>query len=51
MPHAFRKNLVAEIGAEEVEDLEALSATSWKWDRFDLIAKIAYYKQALKELE
>ena len=51
MPHAFRKNLVAEIGAEEVEDLEALSATSWKWDRFDLIAKIAYYKQALKDME
>ena len=50
MPHVYRKNLVEEIGLDEVEDLEKLSEQPWKWDRFDLIAKIAYYKRELKEM-
>tara|TARA_R100001377_G_scaffold59962_2_gene36227 strand:+ start:198 stop:308 length:111 start_codon:yes stop_codon:yes gene_type:complete len=31
--------------------MEEESRQPWKWDRFDLIAKIGYYKLALKERE
>ena len=51
MPHEFRRNLCVEIGDDAVEMMEEESRQPWKWDRFDLIAKIGYYKLALKERE
>lgn len=51
MPHEFRRNLCVEIGDDAVEMMEEESRQPWKWDSFDLIAKIGYYKQALKERE
>jgi len=48
MPHVFRENLCLEIGDFAVEEMEKESKQPWKWDRFDLLAKIAYYKELNK---
>ena len=37
-----------EIGDFAVEEMEKESKQPWKWDRFDLLAKIAYYKELNK---
>ncbi len=50
-PIEFERRLRLEIGDEAVDALKKKSTEPWKWDRFDLIAKIGYYKLALKERE
>ena len=46
-PVEFRRRLIEFHGEERVVELERLSLEPWKWDRLDLIAKIAYYKNEL----
>lgn len=51
MPHEFRARLVDEIGADEVESLEALSRRPWKWSREYLINKIRDLTEQLEVME
>ena len=46
-PVEFRRRLIEFHGEERVVELERLSTEPWKWDKLDLIAKIAYYKNEL----
>lgn len=48
----YRRNLVKKIGADRVEFLEdsAERRKSHKWERTELIALIAYYKQKIKQV-
>ena len=46
-PVEFRRRLIEVHGEERVVELERLSTEPWKWDKLDLIAKIAYYKNEL----
>lgn len=50
LPHEFRRNLVDEIGLDSVQEIEALSRQSWKWNRARLEEQIQEYRGYLKEL-
>ena len=50
-PVEFERRLREEINDEAVEALKRESTKNWKWCRQDLIEKINYYRDALKELE
>ncbi len=51
----YRKNLIAKIGLERVERLDALAGmgkrTNFKWDRFFLIEVIEKYKEKKKQFK
>lgn len=47
----FRERLIAEIGLEEVEALEAKRHELVKLSRIDYLEKIQFYKNEIKELQ
>lgn len=47
----FRTNLILEIGRAEVEKLEAQRFEQVKWSRSELLEKIEYYRNKIKELQ
>lgn len=46
----YRMGLVAKIGAERVERLEAIARQPQKWERFDLICIITEYRAKVKAM-
>ena len=47
-PIEYERRLKLEIGDDTVESLKRMATNNWKWDRFDLIDKIEYYKELLR---
>ena len=46
-PVEFERRLKLLYGDDAVESLKSESTNKWKWDRFDLIEKINYYKELM----
>lgn len=44
----YRKGLIRRIGEEKVLMLEGMTKKAFKWDRFTVIQKIEFFKEALK---
>jgi len=49
-PIEFERNLRLEVGDYTVDELKARALIPWKWSREDLIDKIIYYRQQIKDL-
>ena len=50
-PVEYRANLIDEIGADQVEELEIRSRQRWKWDKQELIEQIKYYRREVADLD
>lgn len=50
-PIEFERALRLEVGDERVDEMKQKSTESYKWDRFELIDLIKYYRDELNENE
>lgn len=50
-PLEFEKRLEIDIGKEEVCQLKKDAASKFKYDRFDLIEKIEFFREQIKDLK